>query len=305
MKEAIENNYFVQIESLEENNDVYSFDFNNNKYIFTYFNRSLSELKEIIKYCEDLNKINIKTSTIILNKKGYVLTPVNELNYILLKVIPNYSNVTDLDEIINNSKKLTITTSNNSLYRNNWAQLWDKKIDYYEYQIREMGKDISIVLDSFGYYAGLANNAIQLVNSSQNLYNSKLDKIVLSHRRIFYPNYYLNYYNPLGFILDLQVRDIAEYIKAVFFANDNAFLDLKTYLQSVRLTNYEYQMLYARLLYPSYYFDVYDRIMNKKESQDKLIPIISKVNEYESFLKKAYLEISKYAQITKIDWLIN
>ena len=64
-------------------------------------------------------------------------------------------------------------------------------------------------------------------------------------------------------------------------------------------------MLYARLLYPSYYFDIYEQIMNKKIDEDNLLRIVNKVNLYEQFLKKAYLEISKYANIEKIDWIIN
>ena len=64
-------------------------------------------------------------------------------------------------------------------------------------------------------------------------------------------------------------------------------------------------MLFARLLYPSYYFDLYDAIMNHDESEEKLISIIAKVDDFELFLKEAYLEISKYASIDKINWLIN
>ena len=63
-------------------------------------------------------------------------------------------------------------------------------------------------------------------------------------------------------------------------------------------------MLYARLLYPSYYFDIYEHIMNDNESEDKLMPIIEKCDKYELFLKQAYYEITKYVNLDKIDWLI-
>ena len=45
--------------------------------------------------------------------------------------------------------------------------------------------------------------------------------------------------------------------------------------------------------------------MNNLESEEKLIPIIEKSEEYEEFLKDAYLEINKYAPIERIDWLLN
>jgi len=63
-------------------------------------------------------------------------------------------------------------------------------------------------------------------------------------------------------------------------------------------------MLYARLIYPTYYFDIYEDIMSGKKDEDDLIPIIDKVDDYEMFLKNAYYEISKYAPIDRIEWLL-
>ena len=64
-------------------------------------------------------------------------------------------------------------------------------------------------------------------------------------------------------------------------------------------------MLWARLLYPTYYFDLYEQIMNNNKKEECLIKIIDKVNNYEKFLKKTYLELSKYGNIEKISWLTN
>lgn len=134
-----------------------------------------------------------------------------------------------------------------------------------------------------------------------------MDRIVISHRRIYYPNIKLNYLNPLSFVFDLEVRDIAGYLKSMFFKQDldQVMIELETYLKTTKLSLYGYQMFFARLLYPSYYFDIYEKIMNKDETEEALIPIISKVEEYEKFLKKAYFAISKYAPIEKISWLID
>ena len=64
-------------------------------------------------------------------------------------------------------------------------------------------------------------------------------------------------------------------------------------------------MLYARLLYPSYYFDIYERVIEDKIDEEKLLPIIERVNEYELFLKDCYLALSKYYNIEQIKWIIN
>ena len=111
----------------------------------------------------------------------------------------------------------------------------------------------------------------------------------------------------MSFIFDLEVRDIAEYIKSMFFKEDEdeVLEELKCYLKIHPLSIYEYQMFFARLLYPTYYFDLYEEVMNKDKSEEELLKVIKKNNDYETFIKKAYLEITKYAKIDKIDWLID
>ena len=303
MKDVIETNYNIPVDNIIESNNISSFVFEKETYIFAFFNRSLAELKELVDCCVDLKNAGLKTLIFIPNNRNSFVTKVNDDNYVLLQLIPNYKEVVDLEEIIDNNKKYIVSNKYQQLYRNKWATLWSKKLDYYEYQVHELGKDKTIILNSFGYYAGLATNAIALVNSCSRLYNPQVDHLVLAHRRIFFPNYRLNYYNPINFIFDIETRDIAEYIKKAFFYNQDALLDLVTYLRSSKISSYSGQMLFARLLYPSYYFDVYDRIMNSNANQDQLIDIIKRVDEYELFLKKAYREISKYASIEKIDWL--
>lgn len=303
MKESIEQNYNITLDYINDENNNYSFKYKNEDYIFTFFNRGKNELDEIIKCNEELKKMNIKTLLFVPNKFNNIITTINETNYVLLHVPNNYKQEVDLTEIIGNNKKLVLKHDYTNLYRNNWANLWSEKLEYYEYQIRELGKDKDVILDTFGYYEAMAINAISLINNNNYVFDEQKDKLTLSHRRIFFPNYKLNFYNPLNYIFDLEIRDIAEYIKTDFFYGTEAYLDLKTFLNSVRLSNYSYQMFYARLLYPSYYFDIYDKIMNKQKDQQEMLNIISKSQDYEMFLRKAYLEISKYAKIDKIPWL--
>ena len=57
------------------------------------------------------------------------------------------------------------------------------------------------------------------------------------------------------------------------------------------------------MLYPSYYFDAYDEIINKKESEKKLKTIIDRIEEYEMYLWQIHVQISKKIQIKKVDWI--
>lgn len=44
--------------------------------------------------------------------------------------------------------------------------------------------------------------------------------------------------------------------------------------------------------------------MNNEENEDKLVEIISLVDEYEEYLKQVYLLISKYSYIDSVDWIM-
>lgn len=308
MKETIKYYYNIDIDDLKEQDGKYFFKYQNQDFFFVYFNRNIEELNDILICVNNMKEKGIDVHNIIINRNGQYLTKINNFDYILMSV-NNYNEEYDIFDMINIANKLTLNYNTSKLYRNNWSNLWTQKMDYFEYQIRELGINKSVIKDSFSYYLGLAENAISYVNNTNLKYNALNNaKITLAHRRIFYPNYKLNFLNPLSFIFDLEVRDIAEYLKAMFFASDNAeevIEELKYYLQIKTLSIYEYHMLYARLLYPSYYFDLYENIMNNDTSEESLVSIIKRNKEYKLFLKNAYLEISKYAPIEKIDWLIN
>lgn len=306
MKETIQFFYNIDVDDIEEQDGKYHFKYNNRDYFFVYYNRLMEELDDIIMCVKNMQEKGINVNDIIFNKDNSAVTKVGKYYYILL-ALNNLNENYDIIDIYEMNKKLILGTSPSKLYRNNWEQLWSIKVDYIENQIYELGQKKFTVIESLSYYIGLSENAISYVNKINQLFPNYHEKIVLSHRRIFFPNIKLNYLNPLSFIFDLEIRDIAEYLKALFFSNSDidALEELKLYLRVSPLSNYNYHMLYARLLYPSYYFDIYEDIMNNEADESKLIPIIAKVDEYEYFLKEAYLEISKYASIEKIDWIIN
>lgn len=306
MKDTLEYYYGLDINDLEELDGKYHFKIDNQDYFFVFYNRGIEELDDIINVSLEMRKKGINTHNILINRDNSYLTKVGEYSYILFSVY-NLGEEYDIFDIVKISEKLILNNSKSNLYRNNWGKLWSEKIDYFEYQVRELSLDKNIIKNSFSYYVGLAENAISYVNNTTFMYGKEPSRIVLSHRRVFYPNLKLNYLNPLSFIFDLEVRDIAEYLKAMFFKEDIEYCmsELESYLKIRHLSLYEYQMLYARLLYPTYYFDIYDNVINKDENEESLVNVIKRCDEYEEFLKKAYLEITKYARIEKVDWLIN
>ncbi len=306
MKELIEYYYDIHIEDIDESNNVYSFLLNGSIYILVNYLRTKEELEDIIKCSLELKNKNIISNEIILNRKKEYITVIDELPYSLLKLNYNYLEEIDITKIISYNKKTKVSLEYLNKYKNNWGELWSKKIDYLEYQVSQLALNKRVILDSFSYYIGLAENAISYVNKiTKDKIDYSNELICLSHRRISYPNINMNYFNPLSYIFDIEVRDIAEYIKSCFFKGEDAYLEFITFIKSNKLSSFSYQMFFIRMLYPTYYFDIYEKVISDELDEDALITIISKVEEYELFIKKIYLELSKYTFIEKIDWLLN
>lgn len=303
MRQTLEYYYGIYPDNLCLVGDSYKFIYKGEEYYFVYYTRSEKELFDIVDCSSQLKQKNINSHDIILNNMNQIVSKVEAASYILLRVI-NPKNEYSIIEMMDQNKKTKLSPLKSNLYRDDWSNLWAVKVDFIEKQLNEININ-KIILKTIDYYIGLAENAICYINKTKEKYSlSSQDNIVLSHKRIYYPNYSINYCNPLGYIFDLEIRDVAEYCKSMFFSGEDPFLELQTFLKCVNLTNYSYHLLFARLLYPSYYFDVYEKVINNKESDEKVVSIVEKVEDYELFLKKAYKEISLYANIEPINWLI-
>ena len=111
-------------------------------------------------------------------------------------------------------------------------------------------------------------------------------------------------FNPMELVIDYKVRDICGYLKRMFFTKKMTIYDIKKYLLSLNLDNIDYILLYTRMLFPSYYFDIYDRIINDKCSEEEILKITSLSDEYEELLYEIYLIIKrKINNIIGIEWI--
>lgn len=307
MKQVIAYYYNIQIEDFEQDKNICCFNFNKCKFYFVPYNRDEKSLREIIEVSREMKVKNIKCHDIIINKFNNVLTKFNEENYMLLKVCDDLDRDFNIFDMFFISKKLRLLPNKQKEYKNNWSEYWKRNVDYFESQIRNYGKLKMGILNTFSYYIGLAENAIEYAGiiEKELRFNANDDSISLGHRRIFSPNYQLNYLNPISFIFDLDVRDYAEYFKARFFNDGNIYQEFVSFFKTVRFGIYSYSMFYARLVYPSYYFDLYEQVILNDKNEELLIDIVNKQKEYEKFLGFAYQEISKYAPIKKIPWMVS
>lgn len=289
--------YGINVIGIYELDDKFIFKYNNDNYYFIKFDRDKRDLKGLIEVFSELKRRNIATNEIINNRTNNYLTPYNKKYYILIKenVIEHKINVNDILYMQNNTYDISF---NKNLIRNNWVELWKNKVDYYE-KINIKNK---LIINSFDYYIGLSENAISyLVNNE-----IKVNHVVLSHRRISSNRDSFDFYNPLNYILDNRARDIADFIKILFFyenTNPETILSLLYYLNFSRE---EYILLYARLLYPTYYFDLIDKIIYNYEDENILKSIINKTSSYVSLLKRIiyYINYELRMNIPVIEWII-
>ena len=216
----------------------------------------------------------------------YVLILLNGNNNINLSIISNLASI-DIPSF-------------KSLERNNWEVLWGNLIDYYEMQIGQNEKKYPLIRESFDYFVGMGENAISyLVNTKKEVKPNFYDKKVLSHN-----NLYNSLFDPLNIILDHKARDLAEYIKLSFFNNNqNIFKELDEYFYYNHYSLYGMRILFARIMYPSFYFKLYDEILSKKKEEKQLNFIIKRIDEYELYLSNIYFYLRKYYDIPMIEWL--
>lgn len=304
MKNNLQYYYNLELTEINEKGNMYNFEINGFLYYFVPYKRPIEDLKEIYHICEELLRRQYPCHSFILNKDSKLITTINEENYLMLKINADKDKIIKLADI-NLFSKLFHLNQNNKLYRGNWGKLWSEKIDYFEYQIRELGKNKEVILNSFSYFVGLTENAISYVNKINNDYKiSNQDIVTIAHRKLHYPNFSLNYNNPLNYVVDLEVRDVAEYIKMLFFNKEEVWDEIENYFQNNNLTDYSCQMLYARLLYPSYYFDMYEDILNGKKKEDELLNIIELIPNYENFLYDMYLFLKNKTKLPQLEWLM-
>ena len=294
MKNFIEYFYNIKIDRIFYEKNYYFFTYNG----YTYKLYTLTSEYDVnfLLYINQKMLNNTLVSEIIFNKNMEIISVYNENRFMLIKIFVNMNKNISLSEILFlnnylNSKKLSV----------NWGQLWEKKIDYLEELINENGKKYPLIVNSFNYFVGMTENAINYYNSI-NIGNDI--NYVISHRSIKVGDTIESLYNPLNIILDYRVRDIAEYIKISFFKNNKLiFKEMQEYLINSNLSLTEVQLLVARLLYPSFYFDMYDDIMIDNQEEKILTFILANLDNYEIYLSNVIELIRQRYNVDEIAWL--
>ena len=278
----LENNYLIM-----DNNDY--------TYLFFELKKDIN-INNIISILNKLTKPN-NYNDILINKDNNYISSYDNKNYILMMVKGIINEEVSLKEMINNNLKyryLRIT-------KNNIKDTWSKKIDYLEYQISQLSKNKSEVINSFSFFIGLAENAIEFINVNNINFNNINQSLV--HYRLSSHPLMINYYNPLDILIDYEIRDYAEYIKAKLLTSDDCLNDFKYILDNANLSIDDIKLLYARLMFPTNYFDAIEDILIDNDNESNLDIYIDNVSKYINLLKDIYYEIKKSIYIDIPNWI--
>ncbi len=284
--EFIKNNYLINIDEYFYKNN-YIFYKNKNNYYFISEVKNKKNLYKLYYYF-----INGYFYKIIFNKKGKFISTYQNKDYILLKYIKYNFKLEDLiykNKLALSNKKKLLT----------WRNIWIDRSNYIEEKYQKIINKYNIIDESIDYFYGLLEAAIYLLRDYQKYY----DYLYLQHILI---NYF-DYFNPCNIKLDVKERDFSNYLKYLFFSNK--YKDI--YIDKIiikNLDNYNFNLILARLIYPDYYFNLLDELIDNNyifnnNIFDEIKNIILLVDDYELYISNIYRVLLENKVIKKVDFI--
>lgn len=299
MKDYVNYYYDLYPTFINKVNDKYMFYVNSEKYYMILYDRNIEELDEIVLLNKKMIANNSLVHEIISNKFDEVLNKYDGKLYVLLRVYINDNKYVDINDVIYMLNEPKIELDDIKLIRRtNWAKLWEDKVDYFEYQMGHLIKKYPILYSIIDYYLGISENAILYLKTVSNYYEGNVE-LGVCHKRIG-SNYTLfDLYNPLNLIIDYKVRDISEYIKEAFFNEEDINEILKIIYSNYYFDKLNLSLLVSRLLFPSYFFDIFEEIVYENRSENHIFSIIKKSSLFEDFIDN----FIKSCSLQSIGWI--
>lgn len=292
MKNLIEYYYNLNIYNLRTSNDDFLFNSHNKLYLF-YKIRNADNVKNMTYILNNFGTIYMHSP--IFNKESQLITYDGE-NYRILFLI----NISQNRKI--SYKDVLYFSNNNTVYNfntnNNWELMWKNKIDFLENYIEKKDNINNLIKPLCYYYIGLAENSLQYLRKIRKNFVCDCS---ISHKRIDKDDTLIELYNPINFVIDNKCRDIGEYLRSISYSNNN-FLEI---INSLNYADYEFQLLYARLLFPTTFFDKIELLNDSKITKQDILSMYDLTLKYELFLNNIYniIKKTKNINIPSIHWI--
>ena len=288
MKEFIEYNYDLICDDLAILNNLLYFKHLDKFYIISNFNRDEVEFEKVLNY---LISNNLKSLKVVMNKNGSYISEFNGKKYVVME--------SDCEnEIID----FPICIGGLINENNYWNEIWENRVVQLEKHKSELSlnKDIFYILN---YYIGLIEICIYNYNLLIRKYGQK-NGLSIQHNRIEFPIYSFSYYNPVNYLFDFEFRDFAEYLKMRFFYSDFSTDEAISVIDNYNFDNFSINMFFVRLIYPTYFLELYDMQNKNNVYSDLFYDLLKKSSQYENFILKLITAMSsKYEIIIKYPFI--
>lgn len=288
MKEFIEYIYDLRCDDLAILNNLLYFKHLDKFYIISNFNRDEVEFEKVLNY---LISNNLKSLKVVMNKKGSYISEFNGKKYVVME--------SDCEnEIID----FPICIGGLINENNYWNEIWENRVVQLEKHKSELSlnKDIFYILN---YYIGLIEICIYNYNLLIRKYGQK-NGLSIQHNRIEFPMYSFSYYNPVNYLFDFEFRDFAEYLKMRFFYSDFSTDEAISVIDNYNFDNFSINMFFVRLIYPTYFLELYDMQNKNNVYSDLFYDLLKKSSQYENFILKLITAMSsKYEIIIKYPFI--
>ncbi|WLR61076.1 hypothetical protein [Guptibacillus hwajinpoensis] len=205
-----------------------------------------------------------------------------------------------------------------------WQMRWQYRIDQLESFREELKNQTQPLrefdewfIETFPYYSGLSENAIQYIVDC----GIDMGMNPFQLRTLAFNRYTANYHRtseglfPNDLILDHPARDLAEWIRYELVEGEGNFEGIRQFMWDYHerrtLTQMDWNLLYARLLFPIPYVETVEHyysdgnLKEKEKSFVNLKELVRREGEREEMYRLLFQElIGEYGkQMRRVDWL--
>lgn len=327
----IDQEYGLKAEQIEKLGHYDTFVCQNERYIIVPArHRTEVELNELYQMGLYLAaKGNLSVATIVPTKKGKMMADGNGQPFAVFRIYPQlYTRTVPI------GKELAKLHAHGRLFPapvvhckriGQWKELWGHRLDQMELfwkekvQTKRKEEFDNLFIESFPYYAGLTENAIQYVADTElDEQPYVVDAATICHERLPQALWVegKEIKLPTDWVYDHCARDLAEWVRALYMRNGAAADEqmrrfFREYERVTPLSAFSWRLIYARLLFPLHYFECVEGYYLTESEQEKqtyaqmLRSLVTHSREYESFLVSFYerLELAKRFQLPIIRWL--
>lgn len=299
MKNFLNTNYNIIVDKIyKTKGDLFFFTNNTKIYIVSIDENDLNNITEQVKVSNALARNQVTINTILLNKYGSYFSKYKEKTVILIIVNDNEKNKLYYSELL---KLQNYNENYFILEKINLITEWESEIDILENELMEYNKENRIVQNSFNYYVGLAELALQFYK--HNTINKNI-KYCIGHYRLTDFNR-KNFNNPLFLKKIDNSYDVANYIKHKLYFETIDFEEIYEICQNNTIDT---ECLISCLLYPTYYFNNLKAFLKSNDDREndnikKIKHIINKQKKLEDLFVFLRNQLKNEKIVEIFNWL--